>query len=578
MTAVRNAPREAEAGPLGSGPPRDQRLLARLKERGKIGDADIARLQRVRGEDAASESLARLLSKLELVASEDVAEALADIHGLPLAAPSDYPDGPLLADLLPRRFLREHLVVPIAETPEQVVLAMVDPHDRYAADAAALALTRTIVPWVGARTDIERLLDSADEGEAGNSGAETDEAERDEDASVEDVAHLRDLASEAPVIRLVNRLLQRAFAAGASDLHIEPFDGALRIRYRIDGMLQEGDVPAGAPAAAVISRIKIMARLDIAERRLPQDGRMRLRLQGNDIDVRISTVPTLYGESVVLRLLRRESVRFDLADLGFAPPLVTSLRQLLALPHGMLLVTGPTGSGKTTTLYAALNVLNTCERKLITVEDPVEYQLDGVNQIQVKPAIGLTFAGALRSIVRQDPDVIMVGETRDAETARMCVQSALTGHLVLSTLHTNDAVSAVTRLLEMGVEGYLLAATLNGVIAQRLGRVLCRHCRMPDAQAAVALKGAATSGASRAYRRVGCAHCNGTGYTGRKAIVELLLMNDVLRSLVLEGADVDRLRCAAVEHGMSGLYRDGLSKVADGVTSFDEVLRVTRET
>lgn len=376
----------------------------------------------------------------------------------------------------------------------------------------------------------------------------------------------------------MNLIIQRAAEQGASDIHIEPFEGDLKVRYRIDGVLQEVESPPRQFAAAIISRIKIMAKLNIAERRLPQDGRIRSRIQGRDFDMRISTVPTMHGESVVLRLLNQESIILDFKALGFQQDNYEKFLECLHLPHGMILLTGPTGSGKTTTLYTALSLLNEPHRKIITVEDPVEYQLEGINQIQVKPSIGLTFASALRSIVRQDPDVIMVGEMRDLETAEICVQSALTGHLVLSTLHTNDSASSVTRLMEMGVEDYLLTSTLNVVVAQRLIRMLCKQCKTKT-EFTSKLKKELNSDidADHIYAPKGCEACHHTGYAGRTCILELLVITDQLRKLILDHADATTLQVAAVEQGMRTMYLDGLDKVAQGITSFEEILRVTQD-
>ena len=384
-----------------------------------------------------------------------------------------------------------------------------------------------------------------------------------DDISDEDVDHLKDLASEAPVIRLVNLLIQRAIEQHASDIHIEPFEGQLKVRYRIDGVLKEVESPAKQFAAAIISRIKIMAKLDIAERRLPQDGRVRSRMQGVEFDMRISTIPTMHGESVVIRLLNQQSVVLNFASLGFSSEVRASLEEALKMPHGMVLITGPTGSGKTTTLYTALSILNEPNRKIITVEDPIEYQLEGINQIQAKSSIGLTFASALRSIVRQDPDVIMVGEMRDLETAEICVKSALTGHLVLSTLHTNDAASSVTRLIEMRVEDYLLTSTLNAVLAQRLVRVLCEHCKQPvdapqkfidDCQQ----NGLAVDNQTKINVAKGCPECGGTGYVGRTCVVELLRLDDEIKKKILDKADAGELQAYAVQKGMKTMYQDGL--------------------
>ena len=419
------------------------------------------------------------------------------------------------------------------------------------------------------------------------------------------IEQLRNLAAEAPIVRLVNLIINRAMTLRASDIHIEPFENRLKVRYRIDGVLQEGEAPPVHSAAAVISRIKIMAKLNIAERRLPQDGRIQIRAQGKPVDMRVSTVPTLYGESMVLRILDRDQVALDMDALGFDAAGKQRLETLLAQPHGIILVTGPTGSGKTTTLYAALQTLNTPEKKILTVEDPVEYQLEGINQIQVKPQIGLDFAGALRSILRQDPDIIMIGEMRDLETARIAVQSALTGHLVFSTLHTNDAGSSVTRLLDMGVEDYLLTSTLNGILAQRLVRTVCSECREPDVPSPAlldelqrwlaardsfdpgydllaALNNDVSPGQYRRgselvfYRANGCKSCSWTGYHGRTVISELLILSDPVRRLILSRADGREIQDAAINAGMDSMKIDGLRKALQGLTAIEEVARVTQ--
>ncbi|MCB1765595.1 MAG: Flp pilus assembly complex ATPase component TadA, partial [Candidatus Competibacteraceae bacterium] len=372
----------------------------------------------------------------------------------------------------------------------------------------------------------------------------------------------------------------------ASDIHIEPFENRLKVRYRVDGVLREVESPPSRLSAAVISRIKIMAKLNIAERRLPQDGRIQLRAQGKEIDLRVSTVPTLWGESVVMRILDKASMVLNFEALGFSPRTLKRFLDVLMMPHGIIVVTGPTGSGKTTTLYTALLTLNTPERKILTVEDPVEYQLEGINQIQVKPQINLTFANALRSIVRQDPDVIMIGEMRDLETAGIAVQSALTGHLVLSTLHTNDAAGGVTRLLDMGVDDYLLTSTINGILAQRLVRLLCLHCRepypaLPELVEEMRLQRFVETedrgSGITLYKAVGCEQCGGTGYRGRAAIMEFLIMSDPLRRLVLKHADATVLQAEAQKEGMDTLYEDGLRKVVAGHTTIEEVLRVTTQ-
>jgi general secretion pathway protein E len=399
----------------------------------------------------------------------------------------------------------------------------------------------------------------------------------------EDVQHLKDQASEAPVIRLVGLIIRRAVETRASDIHIEPFENRLVVRYRIDGVMQETESPPRRFSAAVISRVKIMANLDIAERRLPQDGRIKLRLQGKEIDLRVSTVPTMHGESVVMRILDKGGVPLNFDSLGFEPDVLAKFTEILLRPHGILLVTGPTGSGKTTTLYTALSALNKPDVKILTVEDPVEYQLEGVNQIQVKPQIDLTFANALRSIVRQDPDVIMIGEIRDLETAQIAVQSALTGHMVLSTLHTNDAASTINRLLDMGMEDYLLTTTVLGIQAQRLVRTLCRDCRrsyqaLPEVVKETGLGRFVTPGADvMLYEPVGCDTCTQTGFIGRVAIMEVMPMTDGIRGLVMRHATSGDIQKQAVAEGMMTMYEHGLRKVLAGTTTLEEVLRVTRE-
>jgi general secretion pathway protein E len=402
-----------------------------------------------------------------------------------------------------------------------------------------------------------------------------------DDTAEDDVEHLRDLASEAPVIRLVNLLLQRAVEARASDIHIEPFENRLKVRYRIDGVLQEVEAPPSKSTAAVISRIKIMAKLNIAERRLPQDGRIMHRVQGKELDLRVSTIPTSHGESVVMRILDRESVVLDFDSLGFDDRSRAEFVKTLEMPHGIILVTGPTGSGKTTTLYTALSQLNTPERKIITVEDPVEYQLEGINQIQAKSSIGLDFAHALRAIVRQDPDVIMIGEMRDLETAKIAIQSALTGHLVLSTVHTNDAAGGVTRMLDMGVEDYLLTSTVNAILAQRLVRTLDQNSRephklLPEVAREIGLTSVVEQDEYVVYRPVPTEE-NLTGYRGRTTIIELLPLTDPIRRLIMQHATSGEIQDLAVSEGMRTMYLDGLTKCLAGITSLDEVLRVSQD-
>ena len=472
-------------------------------------------------------------------------------------------------------------MLPLAQTNGTLTVAMSDPADYYTIQGLQLATGLQIEPRLARERDVLEALETIYGGgnAAGGATAETADTELEVFSDdEEDVNHLRDLASEAPVIRFVNLLISRAVEQRASDIHIEPFENELKVRYRIDGVLHDVEAPARRLQAAIVSRVKIMSKLNIAERRLPQDGRIKLRLMGREIDLRVSTLPTLYGESVVLRILDRSSIVVTLGSLGFPEDTLAQFDRLITKPYGMILVTGPTGSGKTTTLYGALDKINSPDKKIITIEDPVEYQLFGVNQIHVKPQIGLTFANGLRSIVRQDPDVIMVGEIRDAETAEIAIQAALTGHLVFSTLHTNDAAGAVSRLLEMGVEDYLLASSLLGVLAQRLVRKVCEKCRRsaeitPTVQRELGGDGAA----AEIYEGTGCEACAQTGYRGRSGIFELLLVNEVIRPLILKRSSADMLKDAAVQQGMRTLREDGWHKVRTGVTTVAEVVRVTQE-
>lgn len=548
-------------------------LAQRLVEAGKLQPSGLDRALRVNEETG--ENLASALTKLGLVSEIDLAAAYAETLGLKLVARTDFPTEPLFEDRLSLRFLQQARVVPMEQGPDGVVLAMADPLDRFAIDAVRMAAGAPVEVRVATPADIEGALHGLYDG-GGDRAADITGGDGGVDAEA-DVERLRDLASEAPVIRLVNRMIERAVEQRASDIHIEPFEGRIRVRYRVDGVLREAESPADRLAAAIVSRIKIMARLNIAERRLPQDGRIKVVVRGKEFDLRVSTTPSLHGESVVMRILDRDGAVLDFKSLGFLDDTLKTYLSVLERPHGILLVTGPTGSGKTTTLYTSLMRLNSPERKILTVEDPVEYQLDGVLQVQVKPDIELTFARALRSFLRQDPDIMMIGEIRDLETAQIGVQAALTGHLVLSTLHTNDAAGAIARLMDMGVPDYLLTSTINGVAAQRLVRKLCPHCREarePDAELLDRL-GAGDEPPRVLYHPTGCDKCNGGGYSGRSALLEVLVMDDTLRRLVLKRADAREIEQAAIEGGMMTIYRDGLRKAAEGITSIEEVLRVT---
>jgi general secretion pathway protein E len=484
---------------------------------------------------------------------------------------------------LSAQFLRGARALPLAETEASVILAMADPLDGYTVDAVRLAAEKDVEVRVATAIAIDGALDRL-YGATPESIGEIIDAAADVHVQTteEDIARLRDMASEAPVVRLVAHLINKAAELGASDIHIEPFEQALKVRFRIDGVLVDMEAPPFALRPAIASRVKLMARLNIAESRLPQDGRFQVNVQGREIDLRVSTVPTLHGESIVLRLLDRGSVALELPALGFVDATLEIYISVLDQPTGILLVTGPTGSGKTTTLYSSLVRLNTGDRKIVTVEDPVEYHLDGVNQVQVRPRIGLTFANALRSLLRQDPDIMMIGEIRDLETAEIAVQAALTGHKVLSTLHTNNAASTVTRLLDMGVEDYLLTSTVNGIVAQRLVRRICDNCSAPKP---VLPEIADQLGLGRFFQDAepvlaagaGCEACNGTGYRGRTGIVEILAMTDAVRKAIVARAGAQDIQRAATDAGMTTMFEDGMKKAVAGITTLEEVLRVTRE-
>lgn len=553
-----------------------------LVERGKLTADNLNRAKTL--SSRSSEKLPALLLKLGMVSERDMAEILASQYHLQLVEPDRYPDIPVLDDkLVSPRFYRQSLALPLYMEEDYLVLAMADPSDDYTINAMKMASGKQVLPRVGVPSDIEMAYERLYGANRSAMGQIVESLDIREDANDdEDIEHLKDLASEAPVIRLVNLMITKAVDSRASDIHIEPFENKLKVRYRIDGVMSDVESPPARFSAAVISRIKIMSKLNIAERRLPQDGRIQLRVQGKDIDLRVSTVPTMHGESVVMRILDKANVVLDFAKLGFADDTLASYRSVLHQPHGIILVTGPTGSGKSTTLYTALSELNSPDRKILTVEDPVEYHLEGVNQIQVKPQIDLTFANALRAIVRQDPDVIMIGEIRDLETARIAVQSALTGHLVLSTLHTNDAAGGVTRLLDMGVEDYLLTSTVNGILGQRLVRILCSNCRepyqaLPEMIEEMKLRQFTDVKEITLYRPVGCDECGGLGYRGRMAILEFLVMSDPIRSLVLKHADAGDIEDQARREGMLTMYQDGVRKALQGRTTIEEVLRVTQE-
>jgi general secretion pathway protein E len=497
----------------------------------------------------------------------------------------DYPREPVALDNLSVKFMKQARFIPLALKQDVLSIAMADPRDLYLIDALETAFGVKVEVFEGKEEDILESLERVYG--AGTQSLEMiiEEAGKDiydiTPGAEDDVDHLRDLASEAPIIRLVNRLILNAVEIRASDIHFEPFENEFKVRYRIDGILHDVESPPKRLQAAIISRVKIMAKLDIAERRLPQDGRIKLKIGDKEIDFRISTIPTLFGESLVMRILDRDTLILDLEKLGFPEHILPQYLELISQPYGMILVTGPTGSGKTSTLYTTLAKINSTENKIITLEEPVEYQLRGINQIQVNPKIGLTFAKGLRSIVRQDPDIILVGEIRDRETAEIAIQSALTGHLLFSTLHTNDAPGAVTRLLDMGVENFLLSSTLLGVLAQRLVRVICTNCKEETIPEKRLIRSMGIdpdkAGEMVFYHGRGCEVCRGTGFRGRTAIFEYLAVDDEIRREIVANASTERIKDVAIRKGMITLRQDGWRKVAQGITTIQEVLRVTLE-
>ena len=559
-------PPEPESG-VAPEPPRYQRLGEILIDRGKIEAEDLTRaleLQKERGD-----KLGKILVDMGLIAQRDVLAALSDQLGIPLVAVEGPPPSAPEIEGLTERFLRQCRAYPMALADSVLTLAMADPLD-FETVAAVRAFSGLQIRTVLAAE--QEILDAIDK-HYGESERQTLAAEGDDEQASADLEHLRDMASEAPVIRLVNATIAEAIERRASDIHIEPFEKEFRVRFRIDGVLYNQEAPPRELKAAIISRLRLMAKLNIAERRLPQDGRIKIKVLGREVDLRVSTLPTLYGESVVMRLLDRSAGDFyDLRRLGFDDRMLARMEYFTSLPHGIFLVTGPTGSGKSTTLYSALKRINLPDKKIITIEDPVEYQMDGINQLHVNPQIGLTFASGLRHIVRQDPDVIMVGEIRDRETADIAIRAALTGHLVFSTLHTNDAPSAVTRLADMGVENYLITSSLVAVLAQRLVRVICPNCKRPDKRAMNP-----DGDYVQTFRGAGCEECHGRGYVSRMGIFEMMELNDEIRQRIMNREDAGQLTLAARRNGMHNLREDGWMKIRDGVTTVDEVMRVTQE-
>ncbi len=524
------------------------------------------------------------LVKLGFISEDDITSFLSRQYGVPSINLSHFEIDANVIKLIPSEIAQKHQVIPINRTGNVLTVAMADPSNIFAIDDIKFMTGFKVEPVVAAETSIKNAINKHYD----SSGMVEDIMKNFDDANIEalregddgiNVAELGQAAEDAPVVKLVNLILTDAIKKGASDIHIEPYEKSFRVRYRIDGVLYEVMQPPTRMKAAITSRVKIMAQLDIAERRLPQDGRIKIKIGGREMDYRVSTLPTLFGEKVVLRLLDKGNLQLDMTKLGFEPQALTDFESGILMPYGMVLVTGPTGSGKTTTLYSALNRLNTTETNIMTAEDPVEFNLVGINQVQMKAEIGLNFAAALRSFLRQDPDIIMVGEIRDYETAEIAIKAALTGHLVLSTLHTNDAPSTISRLLNMGVEPFLVAASTNVIVAQRLARRVCQQCKEPapvppqvlvnlgfspeEAKTVVPVKGK------------GCMACSETGYKGRVALYECLVIRENIKEAILQGASVIELRDIGRKNGMKTLREAGLQKLREGMTSLEEIMRVT---
>ncbi len=533
------------------------------------------------------EKLGERLVRLGCISEKDMLSVLSTQLKTPCISSDDYPKTPPALKIQPSlKFMSHYMVVPVKVCDGILTMATADPLNQFPAEALAFATGLEVQAVISSETDILHAMEAYyGEGPVTMDKIieEIDEKDPSGALDIDDVEQLKDMALEAPVINLVNMLIRNALERKASDIHIEPYEGTIHIRYRVDGIMYDVESMPKRLHPAISSRIKIMSKLNIAERRLPQDGRIKLRLNGKGVDIRVSVIPTLHGESIVMRLLDPEGI-MSLESLGFSEAKKQAFSGMINQPHGIVLVTGPTGSGKSTTLYAALSTIDISSKKVITIEDPVEYKLEGINQIQVKPKIGLTFSNGLRSIVRQDPDVVLVGEIRDTETADIAIHSALTGHTILSTLHTNDAPGAITRLIDMGVEGFLISSSLLGVLAQRLVRVICPRCKVkfiPEKEVreriAEELKRVKEIKAEDVvtYRGKGCKNCNNSGYSGRTGLFELMMVGDDIKRLIAEKCSSDKIRNMAMESGMLTLREDGWDKVIKGITSIEEVRRVT---
>jgi type IV pilus assembly protein PilB len=526
------------------------------------------------------------LTKLGYASGEDIARALAEQHGLEYVNLTEVVIPPSVVELVPESVARENVILPLSEADGELMVAVHDPLDYETLDKLRFILNRRITPVLAPKEAISEAINryyGQTVGESADSMLQefTDTAIDFTETEAETAAAQDDLdEASAPIVKLVHLIIAEAVQLRASDIHIEPFEDRVRVRYRIDGLLVERDSPPKRLLGAILSRIKILAKLDIAERRRPQDGRIKVTVGEKELDLRVSVIPSVHGQSVVMRILDKDSIKVGLRQLGFSEEDYLRIKQLIQRPNGIILVTGPTGSGKTTSLYAALNELNTPDRKIITAEDPVEYYLPGVNQVEIRHDIGLDFARVIRAMLRQAPNIILVGEMRDLETAQMGIQASLTGHLVFSTLHTNDAPSAITRLIDMGVPAYLVASSVIAVMAQRLVRVVCQKCKMPytPSDALIEAAGLTPDQVARANftKGRGCSSCQGSGFRGRLGIFELMIMSSKLRELTFHSAPTEEIRRTAIAEGMKTLYQDGIEKVLRGITTLEEVFRVAK--
>ncbi|MFH0792710.1 MAG: ATPase, T2SS/T4P/T4SS family [bacterium] len=561
----------------GTGNPLGQMLVSQ----GKLDpdDLDVALKEHFKS----GERIGTILIKMGLATEETILRTLGQQLGIPYVNLSEIQIQKQVLERMPAKLVNHYHLIPISQADGSLKVAVSDPLDIHTLDDLRLALKTEVEPVISTKKDIDEAIKKYY-----GIGAETVEELMDESSGTVDidqpeVENIEDMAEDASIVRFVNQIIMEAVSARGTDIHFEPFEGELRVRYRIDGLLSEAAIPPSIKRfqSAILSRLKIMADMNIAERRLPQDGKIKIKFAEEEYDLRVSTVPTPYGESIAIRILTRSPELINLERLGFDSYHLAILRQMIQKPHGIILVTGPTGSGKSTTLYASLSEINTIDKKIITIEDPIEYKIPGVTQIQVNPQIDLTFARCLRTILRQDPDILMVGETRDQETAQITIRTALTGHLVFSTLHTNDACGAITRLLDMGIEPFLAASSIEGIIAQRLVRLLCPQCKAPYHPPDALLRRINVTkediNSFTFYKPVGCDQCRYTGYRGRTAIYEMVRINEELRRRVVELASSTELKAVAMKHGMQPIRFDGWKKVKRNLTTIEEVLRVTME-